>query len=639
MTLDDYRGITIRCDTANEWMPTIRANTGDVNGRMIRVALTDGGKNVTDDIKARLYFDPSPEDPGTFGDLVDMTPVEGEMTATFEAPIPAYKPGRTRMSVAFSTGDWETSVICTRSFDVMVEANVLKTDSPTASGNIEKLVRRAETAAEASEDSADSAAESERLAAQHLADIGTSKEDAAASAEAAKTSELAAADSAGKAAGSADTASAAADSASASATSAAASASKASDSAALAEGSADEARRSETSAADSASASASGAEAAKASELAAADSAAQASADAGKASESSRSASESAQSASTSSADAAAAAERAAAEASEAHASQENAAAYAEAAKQSGQAAAEAAADALEAAESFDVQAGDVDKLPPGSQPTFTVRRDGGKWIVDVGLVTGDRGENTAAIGDVSAAYVPGGETPSVGVEAGGTPQDRTLLFTFSGLEGTDGHTPVLTPGVVTTLPYGSQPTFGLTQSPDEPWRYTVDLGIPAGRDGSDGSDATVREGDGVTVAGGVVSVKARPNGGLYVGPDGVGVMVDGTTIGIDEQGRLVGAEHGSGAFSWTTIELEASDFDDDLTAIVPVEDAEGAMLIVGPEARDLDNMLRWYEAAPFVQSHTDAEDIPDGSLRMTLANDLDGPLGVMVYMFKPKET
>lgn len=57
---------------------------------------------------------------------------------------------------------------------------------------------------------------------------------------------------------------------------------------------------------------------------------------------------------------------------------------------------------------------------------------------------------------------------------------------------GKDGKTPVLKAGNVTSLPYGSEPTFKLVYEGDNTEGnpvYRMDLGIPQGKPGEDGND------------------------------------------------------------------------------------------------------------------------------------------------------
>ena len=253
--LNDYKALTLRCDTASDYMPQLPAVTGDRNGRVIRAVLTNGGKDVDPDgITARLLYDPEPDNPKVFGDRIPMTPVADAATATFEAPIPSsaiQTTGRKTLGIQFVQDDGKPSqsAVVTRPFTLVVESGVLKVESSEAVGEFEEAVRRAEAARDQAEVSAANADASEKLAAKHLADIGTSKQDAAASATAAANSATAAASSASAAKTSQDAAKASETATAASATAAASSE--------------NHAKTSETNAANSAAASAAGAKAAQ----------------------------------------------------------------------------------------------------------------------------------------------------------------------------------------------------------------------------------------------------------------------------------------------------------------------------------------------------------------------------------------
>lgn len=275
----EYRTIDIHCDRANDMIPPIFASTGDDNGRILRVVLTDNGENVdpSEKLHAQLLINPSPYDSGSIGDLVDMTPVDGE-TATFEVGIPAgavSKPGLKRMGVAFllDNDDGSQDIVCSRPFTVNVEQGVLRIESDSAIGAFESAVRQAVASAQAAKASetnaSDSAAVAERnaSAASLSADSAKASETNAANSETnAKTSETAAKTSETNASQSANDAQL-------SASAAASSAQEASASAESAQMASDSATSAEASAAQSASEASTSAESAKTSETAAASSA------------------------------------------------------------------------------------------------------------------------------------------------------------------------------------------------------------------------------------------------------------------------------------------------------------------------------------------------------------------------------
>lgn len=191
----EYRTIDIRCDRANDMIPPIFASTGDDNGRILRVVLTDNGENVeaSEKLHAQLLVNPSPYDSDSFGDLVDMTPVSGE-TATFEVSIPAgavSKPGLKRMGIAFllDNDDGTQDIVCSRPFTVNVEQGVLRIESDSAIGAFEAAVRQAVASASAAKDSETKSAEYEESAQRAAENADDSARQASTDAQNAKTSE------------------------------------------------------------------------------------------------------------------------------------------------------------------------------------------------------------------------------------------------------------------------------------------------------------------------------------------------------------------------------------------------------------------------------------------------------------------
>lgn len=590
--LEDFSTLDVHFDTANDIVPPIRLNAGDINGRRIRIIVTDKGKPIDGTgMTARLLWNIAPSSPTSGGGIETMTLDEYQLdeshtTAAWSIAVPRHlllNGNRTSVAgleITKQNGD----VICSSNIDVIVEKSVINPNAPEILDPLKELhdaLKNSQEADETATQAKKTAEQAVEIANQAKATAEELVNEATASAEAAATSET-------------------------------------------------NAKTSETNAANSATAADASADAAKASQDAAAASAAAAAESAAAAGESKTAAAASQSAAAESATTATQAAESAVESKNEAANSATAADASADAAKASQDAAAASAAEATAAAESFDVETGKVDKLPPGSQPTFKPRREGNKWVIDAGLVTGDRGENTAAISEITCEYVPGGTTPDVTVQAGGTPENRTLHFVVTGMEGVDGHTPVLLPGEITSLPAGSTPTFELVPDAENPWRYTVNVGIPAGHDGS---DATVREGLGITVTNGVVAVKPKPNGGIEVTDAGVGVAVDGETIRI-ENGKLVGANQGATVAS-TTVVFAPADFNDELVATKQVAGINAAKLLVGPSMASVENVQAWAAAQPIAQDHADDVSIPDGSLRLTLTNELTGNLTVLVYIFK----
>lgn len=380
-----YRTIDIRCDRANDVIPPIFAITGDDNGRILRVALTDNGKNVnsSEKLHAQLLINPSPYDSGSIGDLVDMTPVEGE-TATFETTIPAgavSKPGLTRMGIAFllDNTDGTQDIVCSRPFTANVEQGVLRIESDTAIGAFEAAVRQAVASAQAAKTSEANASSSAAKAEQSASNASTSAASAktsetnAANSEtnaktsetAAKASETSAAQSARDALSSAQEANASETNAAYSASAAAISETNASSSAITASEAAASAQTSETNASDSATAAAQSALGAQLSASAAASSA---------------------QASKTSEANSASFMKAASSAAS-------SAAVSAEAAKTSETNAALSSAEAQQAVGGFGLEAGSTSTREPGTDAVVEITKQGTKYRADFAIPRGDKGE------------------------------------------------------------------------------------------------------------------------------------------------------------------------------------------------------------------------------------------------------
>ena len=584
--LDDYRAIEIRCDTANDWIAPVRVNTGDLDGRTLRAVLTNGGQDINaDGITARLLFNPKPDDPDSFGDFVTMTSVAGAPTATFEAPVPTgalTKTGETRMGFSFIQGEGDArSIVCTRPFGVTVEGGVLNLTSGGAVGEFEAMVDRAETAADNADKSAKAADTSEKLAAQHLADIGDSKDAAAASAAAAKASETNAKNSETNA--------------KASETNAKASETAANGSSAAALASEKAAKTSETNAKASETAAKTSETAAKASETNAKTSETNAAASAAQAAASAEQAGRYADAAEQSATDAAASATTATQASTDALASEKAAKTSETNAKASETAAAASAQAARDAVDGFGLDVAGTDTLAPGSKATATITKDGNTYHATFGIPQGERGENTAAISEITLEYTPGTGTPDFHVEAGGTPTDRTIKFVASNLEGADGHTPAITAGTTTTLDPGTQATF--TATTDEHGDVTLDVGIPRGADGRDGTDANVTDAN-------VAAVLDQPLSAAKITQ-----LAGGQTISRQAT-------------------FEPDDFTQDDTGLWHADkpvDGLGTIALASPVGL-WDNVQAYSSAGPVIADHTDDAAIPANTVRCTCqAQPADG--------------
>ena len=77
--IEKYRTIEATLDLANDYAPPIRLNAGDLDGRVLKFNITDGGNDVDDlnGLSARLTWNRDPTDPNSGGGFTDMTKTAG----------------------------------------------------------------------------------------------------------------------------------------------------------------------------------------------------------------------------------------------------------------------------------------------------------------------------------------------------------------------------------------------------------------------------------------------------------------------------------------------------------------------------------------------------------------------------------
>ena len=211
-TLDAFRtasGDPLKLDFANDYVPDVRLNAGDVNGRTITVELTDNGTPITTtaEITCALAYNTSPG--SSLGDRVTMSPVSGAATATFRAAVPRKalaKPGRILLGIEISSGGHK---VCSRNFYGLVERAVFDATSPDADdklGRIEQLILDADKATS----SANTATGKANTATTNASAAATAASTAASKANGAASSATTAASNANDKATAADTAATAA---------------------------------------------------------------------------------------------------------------------------------------------------------------------------------------------------------------------------------------------------------------------------------------------------------------------------------------------------------------------------------------------------------------------------------------------
>lgn len=151
-TLDAFRtasGDPLKLDFANDYVPDVRLNAGDINGRTITVELTDNGTPITTtaEITCALAYNTSPG--SSLGDRVTMSPVSGAATATYRVAVPRkalQRAGAILMGIEVSVNGTRT---CSRNFHGIVERAVFDATAPDAQdqmGVLDKLIDDATTA-------------------------------------------------------------------------------------------------------------------------------------------------------------------------------------------------------------------------------------------------------------------------------------------------------------------------------------------------------------------------------------------------------------------------------------------------------------------------------------------------------------
>ena len=144
MTLDGFRDVTetpISLDFSNSWIADIRLNAGDKDGRTITVAITDNGQPITSTTGIKSVALAYNTAPGVeVGDRVPMTPVSGQVTATYRATLPRRaiaKPGVIALGVEVTTEDGVK--VCSRNFKGVVERAVWDAESTQGQDSLTRL--------------------------------------------------------------------------------------------------------------------------------------------------------------------------------------------------------------------------------------------------------------------------------------------------------------------------------------------------------------------------------------------------------------------------------------------------------------------------------------------------------------------
>lgn len=131
MEIEKYRTIETTLDLANDYTPPIRLNAGDVDGRILKFHITDGGNDVDDlnGLKANLTWNRDPTDPASGGGYTSMTKTSGTDNPTgvhqvsFTTPVPRallLQAGE-RTVAGIDIEDADGNVITSRNIPVLIE--------------------------------------------------------------------------------------------------------------------------------------------------------------------------------------------------------------------------------------------------------------------------------------------------------------------------------------------------------------------------------------------------------------------------------------------------------------------------------------------------------------------------------------
>ena len=148
--------------------------------------------------------------------------------------------------------------------------------------------------------------------------------------------------------------------------------------------------------------------------------------------------------------------------------------------------------------------AGSVTILPPGSESEFNLVYSSGAYFFDLAIPDGSlaqiqeySSESAYAARDC-ITYSGGGYQVLEDTSAGENPENapsKFICFAVAGVIGSNGITPIISGGSVTTLAPGESATATLTPgSGSEAHVYRLDLGLPSGSDGTNGSNGSMTQ-------------------------------------------------------------------------------------------------------------------------------------------------
>ncbi|KFI49737.1 hypothetical protein [Bifidobacterium biavatii] len=147
--IEKYRTIEATLDLANDYAPPIRLNAGDLDGRILKFNITDGGNDVDDlnGLSARLTWNRDPTNPNSGGGFTDMTKTAGTdnpagvYRVSFTAPVPRslLQDAGERTVLGIDIEDADGGIISSRNIPVMVEPARVNPKAPEIADPLKDL--------------------------------------------------------------------------------------------------------------------------------------------------------------------------------------------------------------------------------------------------------------------------------------------------------------------------------------------------------------------------------------------------------------------------------------------------------------------------------------------------------------------
>ena len=135
MEIEKYRTIEATLDLTNDYVPPIRLNAGDMNGRILKFNVTDGGEDVDDlnGLSARLTWNRDPSDPSSGGGWRNMSAQTNTDNAsrmrqvTFTTPVPQalLQQAGERTVLGLDIEDADGNTIASRNIPIFIEPSRL----------------------------------------------------------------------------------------------------------------------------------------------------------------------------------------------------------------------------------------------------------------------------------------------------------------------------------------------------------------------------------------------------------------------------------------------------------------------------------------------------------------------------------